>query len=137
MKVLLYIWLVDGRGFMSLLPKTVLLVCSMSGQRLNSQTVEPKGRLVGGTEYSWGQAVPGGTGVAVLALLVSKAPDISRLQNAVHKLQNSHPILRSRIHSSSTSTQKTMSFITSPAPFVQINSFSTSSTSGILESFWS
>lgn len=80
----------------------------------------PKGRPVGGTEYGLCRALPGGTGIAVLALLVSKAPDISRLQNAIDKLQNFHPILKSRlIHSN------TLSFNTSPAPFVQIKSHST------------
>uniref|UniRef100_A0A7N2M685 Uncharacterized protein n=2 Tax=Quercus lobata TaxID=97700 RepID=A0A7N2M685_QUELO len=66
---------------------------NMSIERLNTQSVEPKGRPVGGTEYSWCQVVPGGTGIAVLALLSSKAPNISHLQTAIHKLQNSHPIL--------------------------------------------
>ncbi|XP_059463493.1 uncharacterized protein LOC132192235 [Corylus avellana] len=81
----------------------------------------PKSRPVGGTEYGLWRAVPGGTGIAVLALLVSKAPDILRLQNAIDKLQNLHPILKSRLilHSN------TVSFNTSPAPFVQIKSHST------------
>jgi hypothetical protein len=79
----------------------------------------PKGRPVGGTEYGLWRASPGGTGIAVLALLVSKAPDISRLQNAIDKLQNYHPILKSRLIHSNTNT---LSFNTSPAPFVQIKS---------------
>jgi hypothetical protein len=93
----------------------------MSSERLNTQTVEPNGRPVGGTKYSWCQAVPGGTGIAVLALFVSKAPDITCLQNAIHKLQNSHPILKSRLNSNTTTNS--ISFITSSTPFVQIKSF--------------
>lgn len=54
-------------------------------------------RPVGGTEYSWCRAVPGGTGVTVLALLFSKPPNLSHLQTCIHKLQNSHPILRSKL----------------------------------------
>ncbi|KAJ0809198.1 putative chloramphenicol acetyltransferase-like domain superfamily [Helianthus annuus] len=54
-------------------------------------------RPVGGTEYSWCKAVPGGTGVSILAFLFSKQPDISHLQSCIHKLQNSHPILRSKL----------------------------------------
>lgn len=101
-----------------------------SQRRLNPRTVEPKGRPVGGTEYGWYRAVPGGTGIAVLALLLSKAPDISRLQNAIHKLQNFHPILKSRLIRAHSNT---VSFITSPAPFVQIKSVTLSSTCTILE----
>jgi hypothetical protein len=101
-----------------------------SQRRLNPRTVEPKGRPVGGTEYGWYRAVPGGTGIGVLALLLSKAPDISRLQNAIHKLQNFHPILKSRLIRAHSNT---VSFITSPAPFVQIKSVTLSSTSTILE----
>ncbi|KVI03552.1 uncharacterized protein LOC112513120 [Cynara cardunculus var. scolymus] len=54
-------------------------------------------RPVGGTEYSWCRAVPGGTGVSVLALLFSKSPNLSHLQTCIHKLQDSHPILRSKL----------------------------------------
>ncbi|XP_061353444.1 uncharacterized protein LOC133298205 [Gastrolobium bilobum] len=79
--------------------------------------VEPKGRTVGGTEYSWCRAVRGGTGIAVLAMLTSKALDPSRLQNALNKLQNSHPILKSKLHYSNTTT---FSFVTSPNPFVKV-----------------
>ena len=104
----------------------------MSIERLSTQSVEPKGRPVGGTEYSWCQAVPGGTGIAVLALLSSKAPNISHLQTAIHKLQNSHPILKSRLNSNTTTN--TISFITSPTPFVQVKSFTIPSTFSIIES---
>ncbi|KAJ1379843.1 Chloramphenicol acetyltransferase-like domain superfamily [Sesbania bispinosa] len=81
---------------------------------------EPKGRTVGGTECSWCKAVRGGTGIAVLALHTSKQPEPCRLQTALHKLQNSHPILRSRLHYSKATT--TFSFLTSPSPFLQLPS---------------
>ena len=105
----------------------------MSGKRLNTQTsVKPNGRPVGGIEYSWCRYVTGGTGIAVLALLVSKAPDIPCLQNAIYKLQNTHPILKSKLHSNTTT--KTYSFIISSTPFVQIKSFNVPSTLSIIES---
>ncbi|KAH8485334.1 hypothetical protein H0E87_026943 [Populus deltoides] len=104
----------------------------MSSQTLISpETVEPKGRAVGGTEHSWCRAVPGGTGIAVLAILTSKLPRNSGLENALHKLQNSHPILRSRLHSGSNTN--TFSFITSPTPFIKLKAFNVSSTFKILE----
>ncbi|KAJ6750021.1 hypothetical protein OIU85_000630 [Salix viminalis] len=105
----------------------------MSSQRLTSPgTVEPKGRAVGGTEQSWCRAVPGGTGIAVLAILTTRFPRNSVLENALHKLQKSHPILRSRLHTGSSSTN-TFSFITSPTPFIKLKAFSLSSTFEILE----
>ncbi|KAJ6864804.1 hypothetical protein NC651_035386 [Populus alba x Populus x berolinensis] len=104
----------------------------MSSQTLISpETAEPKGRAVGGTEHSWCKAVPGGTGIAVLAILTSKLPRNSVLENALHKLQNSHPVLRSRLHSGSNTN--TFSFITSPTPFIKLKAFNLSSTFKILE----
>ncbi|XP_011016010.1 PREDICTED: uncharacterized protein LOC105119559, partial [Populus euphratica] len=104
----------------------------MSCQTLISpETAEPKARAVGGTEHSWCRAVPGGTGIAVLAILTSKLPRNSVLENALHKLQNSHPILRSRLHSGSNTN--TFSFITSPTPFIKLKAFNLSSTFKILE----
>ncbi|XVE96403.1 hypothetical protein REPUB_Repub02eG0218700 [Reevesia pubescens] len=93
-----------------------------------------KARAVGGTEHSWCRAVLGGTGIAVLAILSSKNPDISRLRNALHKLQNSHPILRSRLHYNPSANA--FSFVTCPSPFIQIKSFNISTTSNILENFY-
>ncbi|KAK4834570.1 hypothetical protein QYF36_025032 [Acer negundo] len=93
--------------------------------------MEPKGRPLGITESSWCQALHGGTGIAVLAILSSKTLDSSHYQKALNKLHNSHPILRSRLHTNP--SKNTLSFITSPTPFVQIKSFSLSSTFKILE----
>lgn len=99
-------------------------------------TVETKGRNVGGTECSWCKAIRGGTGIAVLSLLITKPIDISRFQTSLHKLQNSHPILRSKLHntssSSSSSTDTIFSFLTSHTPFIKIESHNINVTSNIL-----
>ncbi|KAA8518562.1 hypothetical protein F0562_016036 [Nyssa sinensis] len=95
------------------------------------QSVEPNGRLVGGTEYSWCKAVPGGTGITVLALLLSKPSDLSFLNNALHKLQNTHPILRSKLRFDTTTNS--YSYITAPIAHLQIQPFDLSSTSHILQ----
>lgn len=95
-----------------------------------SQTRETKSRPVGGTEFSWCKAVPGGTGITVLALLVSKFPDIPLIQAALHQLQTSHPILRSKLHYDAATA--TFSFVTPPFPHIQIQLFDHSSTVGIL-----
>lgn len=98
-----------------------------------AQPPEPKCRAVGGTEYSWCKAVPLGTGVTVLGLLLSKPPDLPLLQNALHNLQNSHPILRSKLRYDPTAT--TFSFLTpqNPQPLLQIQPFDLQSTSRILQ----
>ncbi|XP_021289403.1 uncharacterized protein LOC110420418 [Herrania umbratica] len=100
----------------------------------HSQTLYPKGREVGSTEHNWCRAVLGGTGIAVLAVLTSKHPDVPRLRTALHKLQNSHPILRSRLHYDPNAS--TFSFVTSSSPFVQVKSFNHSTTCSILENLY-
>ncbi|CAB4287133.1 unnamed protein product [Prunus armeniaca] len=96
---------------------------------------EPKGRPVGGTETSCYRAVPGGTGITVLALHASKPPDVLNLQTALLKVQNSHPILNSRLHKNPKTN--TLYFVPSLTPYVQIKSFSLSSTLEILETLYS
>ncbi|XP_054787642.1 uncharacterized protein LOC129293611 [Prosopis cineraria] len=91
------------------------------------------GRPVGGSEYTWCRAVPGGTGIAVLAFLLSKPPLLSRLQTALHKLQNTHPILNSTLHFNPNASS--FSFLTSPAtPSLVVQSFDLSATSTLLVS---
>ncbi|KDP37316.1 hypothetical protein JCGZ_06770 [Jatropha curcas] len=102
----------------------------MSNNGQDSLTTEPRARLVGGTEYSWCKAVPGGTGIAVVALLLSETPNLHLLQNAFHHLQISHPILRSKLHFD-TSTA-TFSFVTPPSSHIQIQFFDLSSTATII-----
>ncbi|EXB54583.1 hypothetical protein L484_019153 [Morus notabilis] len=88
-------------------------------------------RAVGGTEYSWCRAVPGGTGITVLALLVSKQPDIEILQNALRALQASHPILNTKLHFNPAT--KTFSFLSyGPTPNLRIQLFDLQSTAEIL-----
>ncbi|KAE8098574.1 hypothetical protein FH972_016627 [Carpinus fangiana] len=103
----------------------------MSGEP-QSPEEEPRTRPVGGTEYSWCKAVPTGTGTTVLALLLSKPPDISAIQTALHNLQNSHPILRSKLRFDATT--RTFSYLIPPAPHLQIQPFDLSSTALILQS---
>lgn len=93
----------------------------------NTEAPEPMARPVGGTEYSWCKAVPTGTGITVLALLLSKHPNIQLLRTALNNLQNNHPILRSKLHSSADA--KTFSFITPPEPHILIQQCDISSTS--------
>ncbi|CAI0391702.1 unnamed protein product [Linum tenue] len=93
---------------------------------------EPTTRPVGGTEYSWCRAVPAGTGITVLVLLLSKPPEIRILQNALHKLQSSHPILRSKLHFDAVAN--TFSFVASPSPYLQIQQFDLASTADIVTS---
>ena len=95
------------------------------------ETDQLKSRAAGGTEHSWCKAVPGGTGITALAILLSKAPDFSLLQAALHKLQNAHPILRSRLHFDPDTN--TFSFVTSQNPYLQLQTFDLSSTSIILQ----
>ncbi|KAK7392632.1 hypothetical protein VNO78_21076 [Psophocarpus tetragonolobus] len=81
---------------------------------------EAKSRSVGDTERSWCRAVLGGTGIAVLVLRTSKVPDFSRLQASFHALQTSHPILRSRLLTNSSTNSFT--FVTSPSPSLRLAS---------------
>lgn len=106
---------------------------NMGDDTLNPPTMpEPTTRPVGGTEFSWCKAVPGGTGITVLGLLLSKPPPISILQNALHSLQNSHPVLRSRIHLDPSTN--TFHFLTPPNPRIQIERFDLQSTAHIAQS---
>ncbi|XAR64707.1 hypothetical protein NMG60_11008492 [Bertholletia excelsa] len=96
------------------------------------QAPQPKSRPVGGTEYSWCRAVPGGTGITVAVLLLSKPPDFPLLQNALHKLQISYPILRSRLRFDTAAN--TFSFVTPLSPHLQIQLFDQNKTAEILQS---
>ncbi|XP_052172784.1 uncharacterized protein LOC127788489 [Diospyros lotus] len=104
----------------------------MSSKQANTdaQVPDPEVRPVGGTEHSWCRAVPGGTGVTVLALLLSKPPNLALLQNALDNLQVSHPILRSKLHFDSTTN--IYSFVTPATPHVQIQPFDLASTAEII-----
>ncbi|VFQ73061.1 unnamed protein product [Cuscuta campestris] len=92
---------------------------------------QPKSRPVAGTERSWCKAVPGGTGITVLALLLSKPVDIPLLQNALRKLQVSHPILNSQLRYK-TGAGNSFSYVTPPAPRITIEPFDRNSTAEIL-----
>ncbi|KAJ6361847.1 hypothetical protein OIU78_002289 [Salix suchowensis] len=94
------------------------------------QAPEPKARPVGATEYSWCRSVPLGTGITVLALLLSKQPNIHLLQTTLDTLQNSRPLLRTKLRFNSATN--TFSFITPPAPHVRIQPLDLSSTADII-----
>ncbi|CAN6904091.1 unnamed protein product [Brassica oleracea] len=87
-------------------------------------------RPVGGTEYSWCRAIAGGTGIAVIALLLSRTPKLENLQNTLDKLQIHHPTLRSTFrYDASTSS---FSLATSASSRVVIHPFDSSSTAQII-----
>ncbi|XP_042000072.1 uncharacterized protein LOC121749565 [Salvia splendens] len=99
---------------------------------MSQQPGAPKSRAVCATELSWCRAVPGGTGITVLALLFSKPPDLPFLQSALRRLQSSHPILNSKLRFDSSSTS--FSYVTSQSPYLQIRPIDTQSTAQILQS---
>ncbi|KAL8140979.1 hypothetical protein V2J09_007000 [Rumex salicifolius] len=88
-------------------------------------------RAVGAAEQSWCRALPGGTGITVVALLFSKQPDMRILQNALHKVQNLHPILRSKLHLDPR-TRK-FSFVTPTVSDLQVKSIDLRSTMEIVQ----
>lgn len=90
----------------------------MSDQSPPPEPEFPAARPVGGTEFSWCRAVPGGTGITVLALHLSKPPDVPLLQSALRKIQSSHPILRSKLRFQPSTN--TYSFVTPPESDIQI-----------------
>ncbi|RWR83568.1 Condensation domain-containing protein [Cinnamomum micranthum f. kanehirae] len=91
---------------------------------------DPNGRAVGGTEYSLCRAVPGGSGITVVALLLSHPPNLPSLQNTLHKLQKSHPILRSKLQNP---TPPSPSFSISTSPSLQIQTFDLPTTTNLLK----
>ncbi|CAH8375775.1 unnamed protein product [Eruca vesicaria subsp. sativa] len=87
-------------------------------------------RPVGGTEYSWCRAISGGTGIAVISLLLSRTPKLENLQNTLDKLQNYHPTLRSTFRYDSSTNS--FSLATPADSRVQILPFDPSSTAQII-----
>ncbi|WOL03502.1 hypothetical protein Cni_G12222 [Canna indica] len=55
------------------------------------------GRHFGQTERSFWRAVPGGTGIGVLVLLLSRPVSRFHLDSALRRLRTSHPILRTQL----------------------------------------
>ncbi|XP_010515732.1 PREDICTED: uncharacterized protein LOC104791518 [Camelina sativa] len=99
---------------------------SESNQRPESMT-----RPVGGTEYSWCRAIDGGTGIAVIALLLSRTPKLQNLQNTLDKLQIYHPTLRSTLRYDASANS--FSFAVSAADSrVVIHPFDSESTAQII-----
>ncbi|WOL15662.1 hypothetical protein Cni_G24443 [Canna indica] len=78
-------------------------------------------RSFGGTEYSWFRAVHGGTGVTVLALLLSRPVSLPALDSALRRLQTSHPLLRSHLTTASGSPDQP-SFSVPSSPSLSLSS---------------
>ncbi|KNA17442.1 hypothetical protein SOVF_079870 [Spinacia oleracea] len=91
-----------------------------------------KPRSISGTENSWCKAASGGTGITVLSLLFNKHPNFTRLQNALHKLQNSHPILRAKLHFDALTA--TFSLLIPHSSSLRLQSLDTQSTARIIQS---
>ncbi|KAE9465601.1 hypothetical protein C3L33_02491, partial [Rhododendron williamsianum] len=105
----------------------------MSEQPTDAPPPHPTGRPVGGTEHSWCKAVPTGTGITVLALLLFKPPDLSLLQTALRNLQTTHPLLRSHLHLNPTTHAFAFAFSLPPSPpLLRIQPFDLPSTARIL-----
>ncbi|KAK4755218.1 hypothetical protein SAY87_008975 [Trapa incisa] len=98
---------------------------------IQSPASEPRMRPIGNTEYSWCKAVPVGTGITVLALLLTKPVDYSLLLSALHHLQDSHPILRSKLHFDAATAS--FSFFTPRDSDLVVSTFDLESTVQILE----
>ncbi|KAK8947232.1 hypothetical protein KSP39_PZI007101 [Platanthera zijinensis] len=84
---------------------------SAAGDQLTS-------RPAGGTELSWCRAVPGGTGIAVLALHLSRQISLPFIRSSLRRLQLSSPLLRARLPSAASNSRP--SFLISPSPSVEI-----------------
>lgn len=78
-------------------------------------------RQAGGTELSWCRAVPGGTGITVLALLLSRSVSLPLLRSSLRRIQLSHPMLRGLLPSAAAaSASKPPPILISPTPFEEI-----------------
>ena len=77
-------------------------------------------RAVGGTEYSWCRAVPGGTGTTLLALRLARGGTATRAEAAVRSLQAAHPVLRAHLRAASTSSPTLAFPATSSAPQLRL-----------------
>ncbi|KAK8961243.1 hypothetical protein KSP40_PGU010076 [Platanthera guangdongensis] len=84
---------------------------SAAGDQLTS-------RPAGGTELSWCRAVPGGTGITVLALHLSRQISLPFIRSSLRRLQLSSPLLRARLPSAASNPRP--SILISPSPSVEI-----------------
>ncbi|CAD5325617.1 unnamed protein product [Arabidopsis thaliana] len=89
-------------------------------------------RPVGGTEYSWCRAIDGGTGIAVIALLLSRTPKLQNLQNTLDKLQIYHPTLRSNIRFDASANSFSFVVTSAADSHVEIHPFDSVSTAQII-----
>uniref|UniRef100_A0A1J3FEV7 Uncharacterized protein n=2 Tax=Noccaea caerulescens TaxID=107243 RepID=A0A1J3FEV7_NOCCA len=102
----------------------------MASEPNPNRVPESMTRPVGGTEYSWCRAITGGTGIAVIALLLSRVPKLENLQNTLNKLQIFHPTLRSNVRFDGSANS--FSFVTSADSRVEIHPVDSASTAQII-----
>ncbi|KAL5228561.1 hypothetical protein ABZP36_016826 [Zizania latifolia] len=78
---------------------------------------EWRARAVGGMEYGWCRAVPGGTGTTLLALSLARRATTAAavVQTTLQALQDAHPVLRARLRGSA-SGSPTLAFPSSAPP---------------------
>uniref|UniRef100_A0A0D9V833 Phthiocerol/phthiodiolone dimycocerosyl transferase C-terminal domain-containing protein n=1 Tax=Leersia perrieri TaxID=77586 RepID=A0A0D9V833_9ORYZ len=75
-----------------------------------------RARAVGGMEYGWCRAVPGGTGTTLLAFRLARgAAKAATVQAALESLLDAHPVLRARLRGSS-SGSPTLAFPSATPP---------------------
>ncbi|KAJ0241631.1 GATA zinc finger protein [Hirschfeldia incana] len=89
-------------------------------------------RPVGGTEYSWCRAIAGGTGIAVIALSLTRTPKLENLQNTLNKLQIRHPTLRSTFRFDASTDSFSLATSAADSSRVVIHPFDSSSTAQII-----
>ncbi|CAN6439162.1 unnamed protein product [Victoria cruziana] len=87
-------------------------------------------RPAGGTEYSWCRAVPGGTGITVMAILFSRPPEPAVLEKMLRRIQSRHPLLLARLQW----TERNPTFSLSPVPYLSVEVVDPAATSAILQS---
>uniref|UniRef100_A0A0D9YHS0 Phthiocerol/phthiodiolone dimycocerosyl transferase C-terminal domain-containing protein n=1 Tax=Oryza glumipatula TaxID=40148 RepID=A0A0D9YHS0_9ORYZ len=80
---------------------------------------EWRARAVGGMEYGWCRAVPGGTGTTLLALRLARGAEAAvaaaTVQAALRAILDAHPVLRARLRGSA-SGSPTLAFPSAAAP---------------------
>ncbi|XP_074285961.1 uncharacterized protein LOC141611337 [Silene latifolia] len=87
----------------------------------NDEGPRPVTRRIYPTESSWCRAVPGGTGVTTLSLLIKNNTPHLHIQSALRRLQTNHPILRATLNPT------TSTFIIPPLSSLTLHSSSSES----------
>ncbi|XP_031493229.1 uncharacterized protein LOC116259482 [Nymphaea colorata] len=108
-----------------------LVISPSSGKRIFfGVSQNGPGEAGGGTEYSWCRAVTGGTGITVMAILLSRPPEPARLENTLRRIQSRHPLLLARLQW----TDRNPTLSLSPTPYLSVEVIDSGATSGVLQS---